>query len=49
MNIEVIPAVESQKHVLRQLMELYNHDFSEYTKEDVDEYGFFGYSYLDLY
>lgn len=35
--------------MLRQLVELYNHDFSEYTKEDVDEHGFYGYSYLDHY
>ena len=49
MNIEVIQADETQKSVLRQLMELYNHDFSEYTKEDVDEHGFYGYTYLDHY
>jgi len=49
MIIEVIPVEESQKSVLRQLMELYNHDFSEYTKEDVNEHGLFGYSYLDYY
>jgi len=49
MNIEVIPAEESQKSVLMHLMELYNHDFSEYTKEDVNEHGLFGYSYLDHY
>jgi len=49
MNIEVIPADKSQKSVLRQLMELYNHDFSEYTNKDVDEHGFYGYSYLDHY
>ena len=49
MNIEVVPAEKSQKSVLRQLMELYNYDFSEYTNEDVDEHGFYGYSYLDHY
>lgn len=49
MNIEVVPAKKSQKLILSQLMELYNHDFSEYTKEDIDEHGFFGYPYLDLY
>ena len=47
MNIEIVPARETHKSVLMQLIELYNHDFSEYTKEDVDEHGFFGYSYLD--
>jgi len=49
MHIELIPAAESQKSVLRQLMELYNHDFSEYTHDDVDEHGYFGYTYLDHY
>ena len=48
-NIEVIPAAETQKSVLRQLMELYCYDFSEFTGEDVDEHGFYGYSYLDYY
>lgn len=47
MIIEVIPVEKSQKSVLRQLMELYNYDFSEYTNEDVDEHGLYGYSYLD--
>jgi len=49
MNIEVIPAEKSEKSVLRQLIELYNYDFSEYTNEDVDEHGFYGYSHLDHY
>ncbi|MCL2362290.1 MAG: GNAT family N-acetyltransferase [Defluviitaleaceae bacterium] len=47
MIIEVVPAEKTQKSVLRQLMELYNYDFSEYTNEDVDEHGLYGYSYLD--
>ena len=49
MNIEIISAAKTQKSVLRQLIELYNYDFSEYTKEDVDEHGFYGYSVLDHY
>lgn len=49
MKIEVIPAKETQKSVLRQLIELYEHDFSEITGDDVDEHGFFGYTYLDHY
>ena len=49
MNIEIIPAEETQRSVLRQLMELYDHDFSEYTEDDVNEHGFYGYPYLDLY
>ena len=49
MNIEIIPVDETQRSVLRQLIELYDHDFSEYTKDDVNEHGFYGYSYLDRY
>ena len=49
MKVEILPAAESQKSVLRQLMELYIHDFSEYIDEDVNEHGFFGYSHLDHY
>ena len=49
MNIQLVRVEEAHKSVLRQLMELYNHDFSEFTKEDVDEHGFYGYSYLDHY
>jgi len=49
MNIEVIPAEKLQKSVLRQLMELYCYDFSEYTNADVDKHGFYGYSHLDVY
>lgn len=49
MNIEITPIAETEKSVLRQLMELYNYDFSEYTKEDVDTHGFYGYTYLDHY
>lgn len=49
MQIEIIVAAEMQKPVLRQLLELYAHDFSEFTKEDVGEHGYFGYTYLDHY
>jgi predicted acetyltransferase len=48
-NVEIVPVKEADKSVLRQLMELYSHDFSEFTGEDVDEHGFYGYSYLDHY
>ena len=49
MTIEVIRAEKMQKPILRQLMELYSYDFSEYTNENVDEHGLYGYSYLDHY
>lgn len=37
------------KSVLRNLLELYNYDFSEFGLEDVDEHGLYGYKYLDHY
>ena len=37
------------KPVIRKLLELYCYDFSEFTKEDVNEHGLFGYRYLDHY
>lgn len=38
-----------QKSVLRQLMELYKYDFSEYELDDVNEQGYYDYAYLDHY
>jgi len=49
MIINVLSAEESQKTVLRQLIELYSYDFSQYTDSDVDERGLFGYPGLDNY
>jgi len=39
----------AEKFVLARLMELYEYDFSEYSKDDVDESGCFGYAHLDDY
>lgn len=49
MKINVEPMLIEQKSVLVQLMELYMYDFSLYTDEDVNEYGYFGYSHIDDY
>lgn len=49
MNIEITAAEKKDKSVLRQLLELYDHDFSEFTKEDVNEHGLYNYPYLDNY
>jgi predicted acetyltransferase len=48
-NVELIPVKEEEKSVLRQLLELYAHDFSEYDDADVNEHGFYGYTYFDYY
>lgn len=49
MNIDIISVDRTERSVLRQLMELYDYDFSEFTKEDVNKHGYYGYGYLDQY
>ena len=49
MKIEIEKVLEEQKSVLRQMMELYTYDFSEFTDDDINEYGFYGYSHFDQY
>lgn len=48
-RVEIVEVAENQKTVLRQLMELYEYDFSEYNGADVNEHGHYGYKYLDHY
>ncbi|HLZ70037.1 MAG TPA: GNAT family N-acetyltransferase [Dehalococcoidia bacterium] len=48
-SVEVTSAALHEKTVLRHLLELYKYDFSEFTGEDVDAHGLFGYRYLDHY
>lgn len=31
------------------MMELYNYDFSEFSDDDINEYGYFGYEHIDDY
>lgn len=49
MTIEVVTASDTDKSVLRRLVELYLYDLSEFTDADVDQHGEFGYRYLDHY
>jgi predicted acetyltransferase len=49
MNIEIHPASLEDKTLLRNLMELYAHDLSEFDQSDVDSHGLFGYKYIDHY
>lgn len=49
MKIELIEVKEAEKSVLRQLMELYAYDFSEFDDADVNEHGLYGYTYFDYY
>jgi len=48
-RIELIEATLERKSVLRQLIELYEYDFSEFNGEDVNEFGRYDYKYLDHY
>lgn len=48
-QIDVVEVTEDQKFILRQLIELYEYDFSEYNSQDVNKYGLYGYKYLDHY
>ena len=47
--IELIQVAASEKSSLRQLMQLYLYDFSEYDLEDVNKHGYYDYPYLDHY
>lgn len=48
-SVKVTPADVGDEPVLRRLLELYRHDFSEFDDGDVDDGGTFGYPYLHLY
>jgi len=49
MDIQIVPVERDQKSVLRQLLELYLYDFSEYDGAELNEQGRYGYEYLDHY
>jgi len=49
MDFDLTPASVNDKSVLRNLLELCQHDYSEFNQSDVDEHGLFGYNYLDNY
>jgi predicted acetyltransferase len=46
---ELIEATVDDKSVLRRLLELYLHDFSEFSGQDLNDHGEYGYRYLDHY
>ncbi|MCI8529847.1 MAG: GNAT family N-acetyltransferase [Lachnospiraceae bacterium] len=49
MNISMEPILIEQKSVFIQMMELYKYDFSEFSDDDINEYGYFGYLRIDDY
>ena len=49
MEIELQLISFEHKNVLRNLMELCQHDYSEFSGDDINEHGLFDYRYLDNY
>lgn len=49
MKIEILPAQVEDKPVLRCLLQLCLHDYSEFNGKDANEHGLFDYPYLDHY
>lgn len=49
MNIEIVPVGADEKEILRNLLEKYDYEFSQYDNRDVNKLGLYGYSYLDNY
>ena len=47
MDIHVEPILYEQKSVFIQMLELYLYDFSEFSNDDINEYGYFGYGHID--
>ena len=49
MNIEIQQASLEEKSILRNLLELYEYDSTEFEPRDLDAHGLFGYRWLDHY
>lgn len=49
MNVDLRTPSRSERGLIRQMMELYLHDFSEFDGSDLDEHGQFGYGDLDYF
>lgn len=47
--VEIKEVTKGQKEILRNLLEKYNYEFSQYDHTDVNELGLFGFDYLDGY
>lgn len=49
MQIELIPVAKEEKEILRNLLEKYTYEFSQYTHCDLNALGLYGYDYFDCY
>jgi predicted acetyltransferase len=48
-EVEIVPATRAQETILANLLELYAHDFSEFSELEINDDGRFGYPQLSLY
>ena len=48
-KLELIQVKKSEKEILKNLLEKYDYEFSQYDKRDVNILGLYGYDYLDNY
>lgn len=49
MKLELKPVKSEEKEILRNLLEKYDYEFSQYDHRDVNPIGLYGYQYLDHY
>jgi len=49
MNITIEPVKKEEKEILRNLLEKYDYEFSQYNNLDVNNLGLYGYDYLDYF
>ncbi|GIN70247.1 hypothetical protein J14TS2_07220 [Bacillus sp. J14TS2] len=49
MDVQIEKVSLEQKNVLKNLLELYKYDFSEFDPEDVNDQGLYGYKYFEHY
>ena len=49
MNIELRQVLLEDREILKNLLEKYDYEFSQYDKRDVNKLGLYGYQYLDYY
>jgi predicted acetyltransferase len=49
MNISIIQISKNEKEILRNLLEKYSYEFSQYENTDTNDLGLYGYDYLDNY
>ena len=49
MKIDMVPVGKDEKEILRNLLEKYDYEFSQYNLRDVNPLGLYGYNYLDNY